>query len=275
MSLGYSRRFHFWATARADAEHTYEGLIRAFEWFGGATQQVLVDNQKACVIAHRLGQRVRFNPRFLDLAHQYGFSPRACRPARAQTKGKDERMVGYLKGNFFVRYRRFDSLAHLNQLAEHWLLEVADPRRRRLATRVGGTVQEVVQQRFLREQPCLHPLPPVRFDTSYHEQRLVAWDGYLDVRGNRYSVPASLCGQAVQVQITLDDRLRVFCQDALVVEHRLQSAQVGWLTVPAHQRSLWQQTLHVERRDLQVYEDFRLHHGFPETPCLKKRLLVV
>ena len=45
-TLGYSRRFHFWATESQDAEHTYEGVIRAFEYFGGVTEEVLVDNQK-------------------------------------------------------------------------------------------------------------------------------------------------------------------------------------------------------------------------------------
>ena len=44
------------------------------------------------------------------------------------TKGKDERNVGYVKHHFFVRYRAFDSWAHLNQLAEQWLREEADPR---------------------------------------------------------------------------------------------------------------------------------------------------
>jgi hypothetical protein len=35
-TLSYSRRFHFWCAETEDAEHTYEGLVRAFEWFGGA-----------------------------------------------------------------------------------------------------------------------------------------------------------------------------------------------------------------------------------------------
>jgi hypothetical protein len=35
------------------------------------------------------------------------FVPRACRPARAQTKGKDERNLGYVKHHFFVRYHAF------------------------------------------------------------------------------------------------------------------------------------------------------------------------
>ncbi len=164
-TLGYSRRFHFWCTDSMDAEHTYEGIVQAFEHFGGATRQVLVDNQKAAVIRHRIGERVRFNERFLDLAGCYGFTPKACRPYRARTKGKDERMVGYIKHNFFVRFREFESLAHMNRLAEKWLEEEADPR-------VHGTLKEVVSERFEREAAFLSPLPALRFDTSYFERRV-------------------------------------------------------------------------------------------------------
>lgn len=63
-TLGYSRRFHFWICDREDAEHTYEGLIRAFEYFGGVTAQVLVDNQKSMVISHDARGWVRYNPAF-------------------------------------------------------------------------------------------------------------------------------------------------------------------------------------------------------------------
>ena len=48
--LSYSRRFHFWGTDSQDAEHTYEGLIRSLEYFGGVPAEVLVDNQKAAVL---------------------------------------------------------------------------------------------------------------------------------------------------------------------------------------------------------------------------------
>jgi transposase len=100
-TLGYSRRFHFWCTNSLDAEHTYEGIIRSFEYFGGVTEEVLVDNQKTTVLENRSGQSPRFNERFIDLAGHYGFAPRACQPYRARTKGKDERMVGYIKQHFF------------------------------------------------------------------------------------------------------------------------------------------------------------------------------
>ena len=247
-TLGYSRRFHFWCTESQDAEHTYEGLIRSFEYFGGVTREVLVDNQKSAVLVPSNHGQPHFNERFLDLAACYGFSPKACRPYRAQTKGKDERMVEYIKGNFFVRYRAFESWAHLNQLAELWLAEEADPR-------VQGTLKEVVAERFERERPTLSPLPLQRYDTAYHELRRVAADCYIDVRGNRYSVPAHLVAQTVTVHIGLDDTLRVYHAEQLVAQHTLRRPAQGWSTVPEHHADLWSVALQVERRPLHVYAE--------------------
>ena len=247
--LGYSRRFHFWCTDSEDAEHTYEGLIRSFEYFGGVTAEVLVDNQKSAVLEASNNGHPKFNERFVDLALQYGFTPRACKPYRARTKGKDERMVGYIKQNFFVRYRRFESWAHLNQLAEKWLQEEADPR-------LQGTVKEVVAERFEREKPYLQPLPKVRYDTSYLEYRQAAWDGYIEVRGNRYSVPASVAGQRVAVRIGLDGLLRIYQGESLIASHTLKSRQAGWSTQPEHRAEMWKTTLpQVEQRSLVVYEE--------------------
>jgi transposase len=246
-TLGFSRRFHFWGTDRNDAEHTYEGIIRAFEHFGGVTKEVLVDNQKSAVISHRIGEVVKFNDRFLDLAGLYGFTPRACRPYRARTKGKDERMVSYIKHNFFVRYREFESFDHLNELALQWLAGEAD-------RRLQGTVKEIVADRFLREALQLGPLPVVRYDTSYREDRLAWWDGYIDVGGNRYTVPDHLRGKAVKIRISLDGLLTVYEGETQVAEHRLKDRSEGWGITPAHHEGLWR-SLKVAQRDLAVYEE--------------------
>ncbi len=95
-----------------------------------------------------------------------------------------------------------------------------------------------------------------RFDTAYHERRVVAWDGYIEVRGNRYSVPGELCGTLVEVRIGLDGGLAIYNgAGALAARHRLQSAKTGWVLVPQHHRILWEQALIVERRELAVYEE--------------------
>ena len=251
-TLGYSRRMHFWCTDSHDAEHTYEGLIRSFEYLGGVPREVLVDNQKAAVLQHPAKERAIFNPRFVDLAKRHGFTPRACKPYRARTKGKDERMVSYIKHHFFERYREFENWAHLNQLAEQWLRDEAD-------ARVHGTTGEVVSERFERERPALQGMPPGRFDTSYFETRLVGMDAYVDIRGNRYSAPDHLIGTRVDVRIALCGQIRIFAGELCVAEHSLRPAASGWSTIPAHHAELWNSALNrhlvVEQRSLQVYSE--------------------
>lgn len=189
-TLGFSRRFHVFAAPKQDAEHTYESLVRAFRYFGGSVKTVLVDNQKAAVLKNNNGKMV-FNSGFLLLADHYGFLPRACRPRRARTKGKVERMVKYLKENFFVRYRRFDSFAQVNQLLEQWMADDADRRELR-------QFRQTPEQRFTQEQEHLQPLPDTDFDTSYFDIRHVSWDGYIEVGGNRYSVPKACVASRYQ-----------------------------------------------------------------------------
>ena len=53
-------------------------------------------------VAEHDGTLVRFHPRFLALAREYGFFPRACNPGAGWEKGKVERGgVGYLRQNFW------------------------------------------------------------------------------------------------------------------------------------------------------------------------------
>ena len=71
-------------------------------FFGGVPHELLFDNAKALMLQRdAYGESChRWNPALLELADQFGFKPRACRPYRAQTKGKVERFNGYLKGSF-------------------------------------------------------------------------------------------------------------------------------------------------------------------------------
>jgi hypothetical protein len=157
-------------------------------------------------------------------------------------------MVGYVKQNFFTRYRQFDSFAHVNQLLTQWLENVADKRMLR-------QFRQTPEERFEQEKTTLSPLPSGDFDTSYFDIRQVAWDSYIEVRGNRYSVPQTYCGQPVTIRITLDEGLRIYSNDLLVASHQLTTATSGWQRVAEHHQPLWQQVCGVEHRPLSVYEE--------------------
>jgi transposase len=100
--LGYSRLLWCRFYTRQDMATLVDGLEEAFLYFGGVPQELLFDQMKAVITRDlRLegGALVR-NAEFLRFAHHWGFTARACRPYRAQTKGKVERPVRYLRGNF-------------------------------------------------------------------------------------------------------------------------------------------------------------------------------
>ena len=147
--LGYSRLLWCRFYPRQDMRTVFDGLEEAFRYFGGVPQELLFDQMKAVITRDlRLhgGALVR-NLEFLRFAHHWSFTPRACRPYRAQTKGKVERPVRYLRDNF-VYGRTFVNDADLNQQRQQWLDDVANVRRH-------GTTRERPRDHFDRDERLL------------------------------------------------------------------------------------------------------------------------
>jgi hypothetical protein len=108
----YSRLLWCRFYPRQDMATLIDGIEEAFLYFGGVPQELLFDQMKA-VITRDLrmegGALVR-NGEFLRFARDWGFTPRACRPYRAQTKGKVERPVRYVRGNFVCMAGPFSTM---------------------------------------------------------------------------------------------------------------------------------------------------------------------
>jgi hypothetical protein len=129
------------------------GLEAAFTYFGGVPQELLFDQLKAVIADDDRpnGGKILENPEFLRFAAHWGFRIRACRPYRAKTKGKVERPVSYIRGNFLYG-REFLGDGDLNAEALAWLERTAN-------ARVHGTTHEVPRERFERdERAFLRPL---------------------------------------------------------------------------------------------------------------------
>lgn len=137
--------------------------------------------------------RHRWNASLLNLARDYGFKCRACKPYRAKTKGKVERFNGYLKGSFITPLA-----ASLEQVGLHldvavangkigpWLADIAHQRIHSttvegqalleaerlslqplpLPDKTSGVLQQLVQQQALPVESLQHPL-------SLYDQLLV------------------------------------------------------------------------------------------------------
>src|SRR5690606_41728278 len=100
-------------TGHQDMSDLLRCHLNALAALGGVPRSVLYDNMKTVVLS-RTGDAVEYHPRLLDFALLAGFTPRSCRPYRAQTKGRVERMIGYIKQSFWPGVR-FTNLADLNR----------------------------------------------------------------------------------------------------------------------------------------------------------------
>ena len=157
--LGYSRLMWVQYYRRKTMRNVFDGLERAFAFFGGVPRELLFDQMKAVITKDECdnGGRVTENAEFLCFAHHWGYRVRACRPYRAKTKGKVERPVGYMRTSFFYG-RTFVSDEDLNHRALHWLDHVAN-------VRIHGTLKEQPIDRFERERGVLSPLAARRYQS--------------------------------------------------------------------------------------------------------------
>ena len=151
--LGYSRVLWLRFYRRQDMRTLLVGLEEAFAFFGGVPQELLFDQMKSVITKdlRLLGGDLVRNAEFLRFAAHWGFTARACRPYRAKTKGKVERPVRYVRGNF-IYGREFLNDADLDHQRLFWLERVAN-------VRVHGTTHERPTVRFERdERVLLQPL---------------------------------------------------------------------------------------------------------------------
>lgn len=161
-TLGYSRASYIEFVSDMRLETLLACHINCFDWFGGVPRRALYDNMKTVVLERdAYGPKLhRFQAGFLDFAGHYGFHPELCRPYRAKTKGKVERMNGYIRRSFYVPLVARLKTAGLeldvvtaNTEVRRWIREVAD-------VRIHGTTKLRPGEQLVVERPSLQPLPP-------------------------------------------------------------------------------------------------------------------
>jgi transposase len=130
----------------------------AVAFFGGTPHEVLYDNMRTVVIgrdAYGPGKH-RLQSGFRDFAHHHGFLPRLCRPYRAQTKGKVERFIRYLRQSLWVpldsRLRplglKLDAVT-ANIEVRKWLRDTANVRLHGTTERIPADLLAEEQEKFL------------------------------------------------------------------------------------------------------------------------------
>ena len=206
MVLSYSRALYVEFCPRQDLSTLIRCHAHAFEFLCGMPEEVLYDDLKP-VVRGRDGQGYPiWDRRFEDFAWTVGFRPRACKPYRAQTKGRVERAIRYLRENFWPA-RTLTSLDDLNAQVRAWCSAVAN---QRVHGTTGRRPVEMLTEEGLTPPPDRAKVTPFIF-----EERPASRDGYVSFGGSRYGVSCHLAGKTVDVR-ELDGHVEVFFEGARV-----------------------------------------------------------
>ncbi len=160
--LGYSRALFVSFTDNMRYETLESCHRQAFDYFQGIPQQIWYDNMKTVVLerdAYGEG-RHRLHQSFYQFSKTMGFLPKLCRPYRPQTKGKVERMVRYVRDNFYrplaTKLSAVDITVDVetaNMEGRQWLDTIANER-------LHDTTKEKPITRLVRERDVLQTIPP-------------------------------------------------------------------------------------------------------------------
>ncbi len=189
------------------------GIEDAFEFFGGVTKRVVIDNLKAAV-----KKANKYNPVFSRTFNEYadyrGFTIDSTDSYSPKQKAKVERQVPYVREDFF-RGEQFLNLEHAQREAVKWCVEIA-------GMRTHGTTRKHPFVEFKQhEKSKLKPLVKERFDTPNWGTPKVHPDCHVRFFNALYSVNFKYVGKETDVRG--DSKLvRIYIDGKLVKTHTRQ-----------------------------------------------------
>jgi transposase len=198
---------------------------RAFAYFGGVVERVVVDNLKAAVLVHDLEDPILCIP-YKRMAQHYGFLISPCRPYTPQHKGKVESGVRYVKGNLWPGLKE-RKVSDANAGAMKWIENHA-------GLRIHGTTrkQPIVQFRQV-EQQRLAPLPEHPFELMTVREAGVRIDQHLCAENSYYSAPREYVGRKLEVYL-FEKTVQLYDGVKLVFTHPRAAEPGTWVTHPGH-----------------------------------------
>ena len=175
----------------AKQENLFIGMIHAFQHMG-IPRYVLTDNMKSVVIRRDLEGHPIWQKDYETFMKTIGFQTKLCKPRHPFTKGKVERLIQFVKGNFLAD-RVFFNITDLNQAALEWCNNQNVCYHR--------ATDCIPQQLHLTD--CLQNLSALEDSDTIRmylcPARMISFDGFVNYEGRRFGVPYSYHGSQARV----------------------------------------------------------------------------
>lgn len=206
----FSGRCFAYAAPNQTREALFEGLMQAFEFFGGVFPNVWFDNLTPAVRKVLKGRdRVR-QKAFVAFQAHYGFEAQFCSPGKGNEKGGVEGEVRYSRHEILTPIPTVDGRAGVQKLCNKWMEKDG-------SRTIRGRAQSIAEAWQL-EVPALTPLPVARFESSSCRKAKVTNRSWVQSGTNYYSVPVNWVGREVQLRVDAE-RVRLTGPGQRTVEH--------------------------------------------------------
>jgi len=196
--------------------------VRMFQYFGGVTDLIIPDNEKAAV-NKACHYDPELNPNYAALAAHYHTAILPTRPYHPKDKAKVEVAVLVVERWILARLRhqKFFSLKALNQAIAQLLEELNDKPFKKLPGSRRSQFEAL-------EKPQLKPLPQQPYEYQLIKKARVKLDYHIEVDQHAYSVPHHYIHQEVEYHLSAHT-VAIFCKGQRIALHS-RSDQVGGAT---------------------------------------------
>lgn len=226
-TLRYSRASYRCVVWKSSQQVWAELHERAFRYFGGCPQYVVLDNLKEGVVTPDLYEP-DLNPVYAAALAHYRVVAHPARVRDPNRKGAVENAIGHTQATA-LKGRRFDSIEAQNEFLAHW-------ERNWASKRIHGTERRQVQAMFEEERAHLQPLPLLGVQYFSQSLRTVCDDSCVRVDHCSYAARPAAIGSRVLVRIYAQRiEIRDIHTGALLRTHA-RAERPGTVVLPAEER---------------------------------------
>ena len=221
MTLSHSRYRFVRFVFRQDIKTWVDCHIRAFHFYGGIVECIMIDNLKSGIIKADIYDPV-LNRTYGELEKHYGF---ICDPTKVRTprhKGKVERSVSIVRQQVLAG-RVFKDIEEANARALHWC-------RHEIALIPTRTTGQAPWTMFIQEEKALlKPLPSQDYECAVWQELKVHRDHHIVFDGSYYSIPTQYIGTMVWLRAG-DRILEVYSNHQKIKTHVRAQSRGQWVT---------------------------------------------
>lgn len=221
MTLSSSRHKFVRFVFRQDIDTWLDCHERAFAFFGGVPQRIILDNLKSGVFKPDIYDPT-MNRAYADMERHYGFVADPAKVRKPEHKGKVERAVPIVRKHLLAG-RTFKDIGDVNERALHWCQE-------EIGMEIHGTTKKRPYPTFLAEEKAhLAVLPETPFERPLWKKCIVHPDHHIVFDKSYYSLPTRYIGKELWAKAT-KKIMEIFLDHERIKMHPRASRSGSWIT---------------------------------------------